>query len=101
MLSSFLLKQDYIAKALCIKRKEVKNTCNGTCYLKMRLDKTASKESNTPLNSFKFKFDFDWNIHPLKENLLLVSAIETSFSAYYFGPIKDGFSLNLVKPPTC
>ncbi len=101
VLSKFFMQQDYIAKVLCIKKNEKKNTCNGNCYLKMQLDKTAAKESDVPLTSFKFKFDFDWNVSPLKDNLHLVSALETSFSTYYFGPIKDGFYLNLIKPPTC
>lgn len=46
VLLSFKLNQSYIAKNLCEKKGEVKNTCCGNCYLKKQLTKNQEEQNN-------------------------------------------------------
>jgi len=42
---NFQINREYIAKNLCIKKKEIKNSCKGKCHLKKQLDEEDKKES--------------------------------------------------------
>lgn len=47
ILLTFKLRQEYIAKNLCVQRNKKVNTCNGKCHLKKELKKSAEQESET------------------------------------------------------
>lgn len=47
ILLTFKLRQEFIAKNLCVQRDKKVNTCNGKCHLKKELKKSAEQESET------------------------------------------------------
>ena len=44
---AFKLKQDYIAKNLCVQKDEVVNTCNGSCVLTDQLKEVNEKQEDS------------------------------------------------------
>lgn len=46
---SFKANQDFIAKVLCINKEEPEMKCNGKCHLAKELNKTESKDQNSPI----------------------------------------------------
>jgi hypothetical protein len=53
ILIHFKINQDYIARALCINRDELINTCNGECYLNKELNKVNENEDEKELPNHK------------------------------------------------
>ncbi|MCB0425478.1 MAG: hypothetical protein KDD13_12650 [Mangrovimonas sp.] len=46
---SFKANQDFIAKVLCINKDKPELQCNGKCHLAKELNKTESKDQNSPI----------------------------------------------------
>ena len=54
----FSLRQDYIAKVLCIQKDKPNNGCNGHCYLAKKLKKAQEKKQEKKQTVKEHKFTF-------------------------------------------
>lgn len=54
----FSLRQDYIAKVLCIQKDKPNNGCNGHCYLAKKLKKAQEKKQEKQQTVKEHKFTF-------------------------------------------
>ena len=84
----YAINKDYIAKALCINKKDPKLSCNGKCYLNSQLKKAnetkqSDKQSVPPkVESEKYPIAFMKEYNYSNEQIYLT--LNTSFPNYIF-----------------
>ncbi|MEQ8581411.1 MAG: hypothetical protein RIC30_03215 [Marinoscillum sp.] len=96
----FEMRRDYIAKVLCVERKQPITVCGGSCYLAAQLDKAKEHQEKsrqlTP-KTFTFFFSeircFEWatdNLSPIQD--LTFSALSEHFP-------KSRLAFDIFHPP--
>ena len=97
IISSFLLKNDYIATNLCENKNKPELKCHGNCYLKKQFEKEEKKESekNMDLKS-QIEWAFTSDIHK-KHTLYLVEINE--IETLYLRTFSIDFNNSIFRPP--
>ena len=97
IISSFLLKNDYIATNLCENKNKPELKCHGNCYIKKQFEKEEKKESekNMDLKS-QIEWAFTSDIHK-KHTLYLVEINE--IETLYLRTFSIDFNNSIFRPP--
>ncbi|MBW3520243.1 hypothetical protein [Flavobacterium sp. NKUCC04_CG] len=101
--AGFIINYDYIKNELCENRYKSESHCNGSCYLKKELAKTA--QDDTPLNQLTktMAFPFQWLLFASKIELEWPANSYSIFQQHNFTPQHSLYFFNLIhyvfRPP--
>ncbi|MGZ4033428.1 MAG: hypothetical protein ACXVPU_10980 [Bacteroidia bacterium] len=70
ILIHYQLNKDYISKNLCENKNKPMMHCNGKCHLMKQLAEQSKKESNSPFQNLKEKFEVQYfsTVEPIRFN---------------------------------
>ena len=96
----FELRQEYIAKVLCVEREKPVTLCQGRCYLEERLGKAAEQQQNeTQLNPVEDAFFFQ-QVSPYQVSAAAAPLIEEiNYSISNRSSKLDAHLLGVFHPP--
>ncbi|MFN4082440.1 MAG: hypothetical protein ACK4K9_02305 [Bacteroidia bacterium] len=101
LIGYFFLNQDIIAKTLCIKKTDVKNNCNGKCYLAKKFkqtDENKRESKQIPPIKINIKQEYFQDINEEKSFVVSINTIQLNFYNNIF--VCKGFLSDILKPPT-
>ncbi len=99
----FALHYDYIKNELCVNRDRPEMHCNGSCFLKKELAKTAEENNAISTLTKSISFPFQWLQLPLKSEVIFAltpsPTSNTKTSSYYQSLYQFDLISLLFRPP--
>ena len=91
------LNQEFIAKNLCVKKEIEDNDCNGSCCLKMALEKAEKKEKESPQFLKQQEEAFQDHEYILLHLVQIENNVEKAFN--YIESYTFQYHKQLLRPP--
>lgn len=101
ILIDFALRQDYIAEALCIRKEEPMNLCNGKCYLAQQLEKAREEQRQDvplPLNE-RLEILFCQEAHHYVSSTVEILCAQPGPTGYGEAGVPARFAVEIFRPP--
>ncbi len=104
-IAGFIINYDYIKSELCENRTRPALHCNGSCFLKKELAKTAQDTPSISTLSNSIAFPFQWLLFPPQTTLNLIQNTISNFKRSHFNPLYALYHFHLIsvlfRPPVC
>lgn len=101
--AGFIANYDYIKTEICENRDRPEMHCNGKCYLKKELAKTAQENDFQSTLTHSISFPFQWLYLPsqsdFRVNLASITAVAKKIPTNYNSNYKFDFVYSLFRPP--
>ena len=95
----FSVRQDYIAKVLCINRDKPMLNCNGSCILAQKLKQAQEQEENSKEITQKLEISFFFNKCPVYELNNTPLELPNPLSAFKLADYSKGHLYAVFHPP--
>ena len=95
----FSLRQDYIAKVLCIQKDKPNNGCNGHCYLAKKLQKAKKQKQQKQQSVKEHKFTFFCQETSVREVILTSFRLQINWKSKPSKLLLDNYSSSIFHPP--
>ncbi|MDH5365551.1 MAG: hypothetical protein OEW67_01075 [Cyclobacteriaceae bacterium] len=95
----YTVRQDYIAKVLCINRDKPMLNCNGKCVLAQKIKKAQEQEDESKNVVQKLEYSFFFKRCPQFEIKNTFTELREDFSSFIFLKYSKGYLQGVFHPP--